>query len=74
MARKLTDFEAITIAEEHMGNDHDQRSLQAWSHIGKKGLYLVLQGKFGRELHRLIQSGLLKGNFDINEDVLNELV
>jgi len=70
METQLTDFEAYGIAEGFIEAESKQQVLQAWSHIGKKGLHLVLQGFFGKTLNHLVESGILTNEFEINEDVL----
>lgn len=63
----LDDYTACGIAEgfvEIEGQTEDD-VLLAWSWIGKRKMYLWLQGWFGRTLRDLVENGYLDRDFNI---------
>lgn len=61
----MDNFTAIGIAEGFVEAESQQQVLEAWSHIGKTGLYKSLQGFFGRTLFSLVEGGYLSEDFEI---------
>jgi hypothetical protein len=58
MTKRMTDFEAVGIAEGFIPNDCEERAAEAWQHLIDTGLAWQLQGWFGRTAAALIQSGI----------------
>lgn len=63
----LDDYTAVGIAEGFIESDEltENDVLLAWSWIGKRQMYLYLQGWFGRTLRDIVNAGLLNENFDV---------
>ena len=56
---KLTDYEAVGIAEGFIEEPDEERVIQAWQHLVDTGMAWTLQGWFGRTAHQMIQEGIL---------------
>jgi len=55
---KLTDHDAMMIAEGVREPESDEQYIQAWQHLIDTGLAWKLQGFFGRTASVMIQEGL----------------
>lgn len=62
---EMTPYRACGIIEGFIETDDENEIMSAWSYIGKTGLYLQLQGSYGRGLKMLIEDGELDENFNI---------
>ena len=56
--KKLTNLEAMTIAEGNQEPDSDEQYIQAWQQLIDTGLAWTLQGFFGRTASAMIQNGV----------------
>ena len=54
---KLTDLEAVLIAEGAQEAESDEQYIAAWQHLIDTGLCWQLQGKFGRTAKAMIANG-----------------
>ena len=55
---KMSDMDAMLIAEGAQEADSDEQYIQAWQHLIDTGLAWSLQGFFGRTASMMIQEGL----------------
>ena len=55
---KMSDMDAMLIAEGAQEADSDEQYIQAWQHLINTGLAWSLQGFFGRTASMMIQEGL----------------
>lgn len=62
---EMTPYRAYGIIEGFIETEDEYDIISAWSYIGKSGLYLQLQGFYGRGLKMLIEGGELDENFNI---------
>lgn len=62
---KMDAYRACGLIEGFVFTDNEDEILQAWSYIGKTGLYRQLQGFYSRTLKDLIDNNYLDTNFDI---------
>jgi len=60
MAKWMSDFEAIGIAEGFVEHELPEEYFKAWQHLIDTGLVWSLQGWFGRRAMDLIEQGLCK--------------
>jgi len=60
MKRKMTNYEAVGIAEGFVEPKDSDEQLAAWQHIYDHKLYKGLQGWFGRTLRDLIDAGYIQ--------------
>ena len=67
---ELSDYSAVMIAEGVEKAECMEDLLLAWSYIGKKMLYMHLQGFFGRTLRSLYEQGFFDENFNIIHEAL----
>ena len=56
--KKLTNLEAMIIAEGNQEPESDEQYIQAWQQLIDTGLAWTLQGFFGRTASAMIQSGV----------------
>lgn len=56
----MTNLEAVLIVEGETDNDDSDKYVAAWQHLIDTGLVWSLQGSFGRQAMRMIQSGHCK--------------
>ena len=56
----MDDYNAIGIAEGFIEAENEQQEIDAWQHLVDTGIVWKLQGWFGRNAVRLIESGIIK--------------
>jgi len=70
----FSDYLAVGIAEGFEDFTDNDQWIEAWATIGQRGLYLGLQGFFGRMLMSLVEFGALNQDFTIDWDVFDDQV
>ena len=68
----MTPSDAIGIAEGFIECDNEQQLNEAWQLLIDTGLCWELQGWFGRNAARLIESGICKPPSEIEQAVISE--
>ena len=56
----MDDYTAIGIAEGFIEAENEQQEIDAWQHLVDTGIVWKLQGWFGRNAVRLIESGIIQ--------------
>jgi hypothetical protein len=56
----MDNFTAVGIAEGFIPADNEQQIIDAWQYLHDTKIGYQLQGFFGRQLHHLIQEGIIK--------------
>jgi len=56
----MDNYTAIGIAEGFIPANDEQQIIDAWQHLHDTKIGYQLQGFFGRQLHYLIQEGIIK--------------
>ena len=56
----MDNYKAIGIAEGFIEAENEQQEIDAWQHLVDTGIVWKLQGWFGRNAVRLIESGIIK--------------
>jgi hypothetical protein len=56
---KLTDYDAVGIAEGFIESESEEQTIAAWQHLVDTGLAWTLQGWFGRTASSLIEQGII---------------
>ena len=69
----MADFDIIMICEGVYEAENVSHLIQCWSELGKRKLYLSLQGFFSRNLFNLVEQGILYDNFEVNKDKFFEV-
>jgi len=57
--KNMTHYTAVGVAEGFEEADSEEEVLAAWQYISDKGLWKSLQGFFGRQVHALIEDGVI---------------
>ena len=56
----MDNYKAIGIAEGFIEAENEQQEIDAWQHLVDTGIVWKLQGWFGRNAVRLIESGIIQ--------------
>ena len=57
---KMTDYEAIGLAEGFISAESEEQVIDAWQHLHDTGLAYKLQGWFGRTAQSLLKEGIIQ--------------
>lgn len=59
---ELDNYTAVGLAEGFIEAESEEQVIEAWQYIYDTGLYLTLQGFFGRTVHALLENGVISKN------------